>query len=194
MVFFLNDRVSLSWPHYIIVGPISWMLLIHLVLVQFFLDWSKAFDRVNHHILLNKLHKYGICRSLLNWFQSYLTNRSQRVQFMGSYSDWAAVHSGVPQGSVLGPLLFNIFAFDLPFCVQSNLRQYADDTVLYRTIKHQDDQLALQNDLQHLHNWCNLNYMELNSGKCKVMAVTRSRNPPSPVYTIGDHVLLKKFI
>ena len=152
-----------------------------------FLDWSKAFDRVNHHILLNKLHKYGICGSVLNWFQSYLTNRSQRVQFMGSYSDWAAVHSGVPQGSVLGPLLFNIFAFDLPFCVQSNLRQYADDTVLYRTIKHQDDQLALQNDLQHLHNWCNLNYMELNSGKCKVMAVTRSRNPPSPVYTIGDH-------
>ena len=108
-----------------------------------FLDWSKAFDRVSHQVLLNKLHKYGVCGSMLDWFKPYLTNRSQRVQFMGSSSDWAAVHSGVPQGSVLGPLLFNIFAFDLPFCVQSNLRQYADDTVLYRVIKPPDDKVTL---------------------------------------------------
>ena len=69
---------------------------------------------------------------------------------MGLSSDWAAVHSGVPQGAVLAPILFNIFAFDLPFCIQSNLRQYADDTVLYRVIKNQDDEVALQDDLQHI--------------------------------------------
>ena len=108
---------------------------------------------------------------------------------MGSSSDWAAVHSGVPQGSVLGPLLFNIFAFDLPFCVQSNLRQYADDTVLYRVIKTPDDEVTLQNDLQHINTRCNLNRMALNPNKCKLMTVTRSRNPAKPLYNIGDYTL-----
>ena len=115
------------------------------VLTQLFLDWSKAFDRVSHYVLIKKLHKYGVCGPMLEWFRSYLSNMSQRVQFRGSVSDWAAVHSGVPQGSVLAPLLFNIFVFDLAFCVQSNLRQYADDTVLYRVIRSRDDELALQN-------------------------------------------------
>ena len=126
-------------------------------------DWSKAFDRVSHQILLNKLHKYGICGSILNWFNSYLNNRSQRVLFQGSQSNWAAVNSGVPQGSVLGPLLFNIFAFDLPFCVQSSLRQYADDTVLFRAIRH--DTVVLQSDLHNIVTWCNLNRTSLNVKK-----------------------------
>ena len=117
---------------------------------EFVLDWSKAFDRVSHQILLNKLHKYGICGSILNWFNSYLNNRSQRVLFQGSQSNWAAVHSGVPQGSVLGPLLFNIFAFDLSFCVQSSPRQYADDTVLFRAIRHDTDSVVLQSDLHNI--------------------------------------------
>ena len=108
---------------------------------------------------------------------------------MGSSSDWAAVYSGVPQGSVLGPLLFNIFAFDLPFCVQSNLSQYVDDTVLYRVIKTPDDEVTLQNDLQHINTWCNLNCMALNPNKCKLMTVTRSRNPAKPLYNIGDYTL-----
>ena len=99
------------------------------------------------------------------------------------------VHSGVPQGSVLGPLLLKIFALDLPFCVQSNLRQYADDTVSYRVIKTQDDEVALQNDLQHIHTWCNLNCMALNPNKCKLMTVTRSRNPAKSLYNIGDYTL-----
>ena len=101
----------------------------------------------------------GVCGPMLD-FRSYLSNRSQRVQFRGPVSDWAAVHSGVPQGSVLAPLLFNIFVFDIPFCVQSNLRQYADDTVLYRVIRSRDDELALQNDLQHIGTWCELNHYD----------------------------------
>ena len=126
---------------------------------------------------------------MLHWFKSYLSNRLQRVQFMGSSSDWAAVHSGVPQGAVLAPILFNIFAFDLPFCIQSNLRQYADDTVLYRVIKNQDDEVALQDDLQHINTWCNLNCMSLNPNKCKLMTVTRSRNPAKPLYKIAENTL-----
>ena len=136
--------------------------------------------------MLNKLHKYGICGCILNWFNSYLDNKSQRVLFQGSKSNWAAVHSGVPQGSVLGPLLFSIFAFDLPvpFCVQSSLRQYADDTVLFRaiSIRHDTDSIVLQSDLHNIHvvTWCNLNRMSLNVKKCKLMTITRSKSPSRP--------------
>ena len=144
------------YSHWLFIYMLMKLLLKPSRIDAIFLDWSKAFDRVSHQFLLNKLHKYGVCGSMLDWFKSYLTNRSQRVQFMGSSSDWAAVYSGVPQGSVLGPLLFNIFAFDLPFCFHSNLRQYADDTVLYRVIKTPDDEVTLQNDLQHINTWCNL--------------------------------------
>ena len=154
-----------------------------------FLDWSKAFDRVSHKILLDKLHKYGICGSVLNWFYSYLSNRSQRVIFKGSQSNWAPVHSGVPQGSVLRPLLFNIFAFVLPLCVQSHLRQYADDTVLYWAIRHEADPVILQNDLNSIITWCNLNHMSLNVKKCKLMTVTRSKHPFQPIYKIGSDTL-----
>ena len=105
------------------------------------------------------------------------------------YDSVLLMHSGVPQGSELAPLLFNIFVVDLPFCVQSNLRQYADDTVLYRVIRSRDDELALQNDLQHIGTWCEFNHMMLNSKKCKLMTVTRSRNPPKPIYNIGSQIL-----
>ena len=139
--------------------------------------------------LLDKLHKYGICGSVLSWFNSYLNNRSQRVIFQGTESEQLRVYSGVPQGSVLGPLLFNIFVFDLPFCVQSSLRQYADDTVLYRPIRSDSDTVILQSDLNNIINWCNINHMSLNPMKCKLMTITRSRHPPSPIYNIGSDSL-----
>ena len=104
-----------------------------------FLDWSKAFDRCDHSILLIKLHRYGICGNLLSWISNFLYSRQQRVLFSGAKSDWVPVTSGVPQGSVLGPILFNLFTADLPNHVQSSLSQYADDTVLYRIIKCTDD-------------------------------------------------------
>ena len=97
-----------------------------------FLDWSKAFDKVSHSLLLSKLHRYGICGQMLKWFTSYLYGRIQRVQYSGKFSDWIPVKSGVPQGSIPGTLLFNIHVLDLPSFVSSAIPQYADDTVLYR--------------------------------------------------------------
>ena len=86
-------------------------------------------------------------------------------------------------------MLFNIFVFDLPFCVQSSLRQYADDTVLYRPIRSDSDTVILQSDLNNIINWCNINRMSLNPMKCKLMTITRSRHPPSPIYNIGSDSL-----
>ena len=78
-----------------------------------FLDWVKAFHKVNHHLLLKKLHKYGVCGKVLLWIKSLLFNRKQSVLFEGARSDWVSVSSGVVQGSVIGPILFNLYVADL---------------------------------------------------------------------------------
>ena len=100
------------------------------------LDLSKAFDRVQHHMLLNKLEQYGISCSLLQWFRSYLSDRYQRVALDGTLSDWLPVTSGVPQGSILGPLLFLVYINDMPEYVGqgSSMALFADDSKLYRPI------------------------------------------------------------
>ena len=151
-----------------------------------FLDWSKAFDKCNHSILLHKLHQYGICGNTLSWISNFLSNREQRVIFLGASSDWIPVTSGVPQGSVLGPILFNFFTSDLPSHVKSSLPQYADDTVLYRTIRCEGDSYILQNDLNAISRWCSDNQMKLNSTKCKVMHVTRSKKLILTTYYLPD--------
>ena len=117
----------------------------------------KHFDKVSHSILLSKLHNYGICGPMWHWISSFLNQRYQSVQFRGSSSNWLPVLSGVPQGSVLGPLLFNLFVLDLPNFVQSNLPQYADDTLLYRPIYSEDDATIMQKDLDNIISWCILN-------------------------------------
>ncbi|CAB3386657.1 Hypothetical predicted protein [Cloeon dipterum] len=97
-----------------------------------FLDWSKAFDKVSHPRLLSKLQYYGIKGQLLKWYESFLVGRTQFVKFGGESSEPCEVASGVVQGSVLGPLLFNIFVADLPEMVtNSTLVQYADDATIY---------------------------------------------------------------
>ena len=99
--------------------------------VSLFLDLSKAFDTVNHQILLNKLAYYGILNIESNWFRSYLNNRKQKVGINGIISDLHQISSGVPQGSILGPLLFLIFVNDFPNTSASfSFRLYADDTSL----------------------------------------------------------------
>ena len=99
-----------------------------------FPDFSAAFDRVDHCILLQKLHNYGIRGNLLRWIRSFLSERKQRVVFRGSYSGWTPVTSGVPQGSVLGPILFLLFVNDINDSLTSPLFQFADDHTIVRCI------------------------------------------------------------
>ena len=101
------------------------------------LDFSKVFDRVPHQRLMRKLDHYGIRGSTYNWIEAFLADRTQQVLVEGATSDSIPVISGVPQGTVLVPILFLLFINDLPDCVQSRTRLFADDCILYRQIKTQ---------------------------------------------------------
>ena len=110
------------------------------------MDLARAFDCVNHDILLDKLAHYGVVGKAHAWFESYLCGRQQTVKFDGSLSAWGSVRVGVPQGSILGPLLFSIFVNDLPSVVDhAQINMYADDTKLHCC---GEDLQCVQNDLQ----------------------------------------------
>ena len=132
-------------------------------------DFRKAFDLVDHQILLKKLQCYKCNDSCLSWFESYLSNRTQRVSLNNNLSDAADVIYGVPQGSILGPLLFLIFINDLPLYIQSNSTSvdlYADDSYFYCS---SHDKLVLERNLQAsldcLQRWCHENGIVLNTDK-----------------------------
>ena len=133
-----------------------------------FLDISKAFDKVWHDGLIFKLKQNGVSGSLLMFFQNYLNNRKQRVVLNGSYSSYKTVESGVPQGSVLGPLLFLIYINDLERDVKSNIKFFADDTMLFSIVK---DPAISANDLNHdlntIHQWAQQWKMEFNPDPSK---------------------------
>ena len=138
------------------------------------LDFSKAFDKVDHQILISKLHKYGIQHSTLNWLKSFLSNREQTVVVDGSESSPLPVLSGVPQGTVLGPLLFLVYINDISVDLSpgTKIRLFADDSLLYRTISTPDDSRTLQKDLDVLQNWETANKMEFHPGKCENLRIT----------------------
>ena len=117
------------------------------------LHFSKAFDKVNHSKLLWKLHQYGIRGRELAWIRAFLGSRSQQVVIDGEESESIPVTSGVPQGSVLGPILFLVYINDLPDEVRSWVRLFADGTALYLTMESKDDSSALQTDLDILSAW-----------------------------------------
>ena len=118
-----------------------------------YLDMTKAFDRVNHEILINKLRRFGFNNNLLNWFQSYLHHRRQQVTVLGSTSSSLPVTSGVPQGSILGPILFLLYVNDLPDAVSSStIATFADDTEIFKPIASKTDSNKLQEDLNTLIN------------------------------------------
>ena len=136
-----------------------------------FLDFSKAFDRVPHRKLLSKIKAHGIGGKVLDWIEGWLSNREQRVQINGKKSEWGKVTSGVPQGSVLGPLLFIIYINDIEVGVSSDVSKFADDTKVGRPVKSIDDVRMLQEDLDKLYNWSDKWEMQFNINKCNIMRV-----------------------
>jgi hypothetical protein len=140
------------------------------------LDFSKAFDTVPHKKLLFKLNHYGINGPIHQWITTFLTKRTMRVALEGEFSDSATVESGVPQGTVLGPLLFLCHINDLPVSVESKVRLFADDCLLYREIHTFQDHLTLQKDLQSLEKWASDWGMKFNAKKCYVMP-TKTHSP-----------------
>jgi hypothetical protein len=156
-------------------------------------DFSKAFDRVQHSILLRKLENIGIHSSLLAWIKSYLTGRSQYVKLGDNRSRTFGVKSGVPQGSHLGPLLFLLFIDDIRATfVKCQCLMYADDLKIYTVISSFSDVAELQHDLDRLSDWCATNMLSLNINKCCSVSYHRQRNPIFNDYRINDQVLNRK--
>ena len=148
-------------------------------------DFTKAFDRVNHKILIQKLGDIGIQGELLEWLTSYLTDRTQIVRIQSFHSTEIKIPSGVPQGSHLGPLLFNIYINDIESCfVSAFFLLFADDLKFYLKVQDQHDCIRLQADLDRLTQWCDQNGMELNNNKCQLMIFSRGRSPLNHVYHI----------
>jgi len=141
-----------------------------------YLDFSKAFDRVSHKHLLAKLKAFGIVGSLLKWMGSYLHSRKLSVRYGGSQSVEFTALSEVPQGSHLGPLLFNLFINDIETVAESRCLLFADDVKLFRVIKGPNDNRILQEDLARVSEWCHGNSMELNVNKCFSISFSRSRS------------------
>ena len=129
-----------------------------------YLDFSKAFDKVPHQRLLNKIKALGINGNILKWTENWLMNRKQRTVLNGSFSDWAEVKSGVPQGSVLGPLLFVIFINDIDDCAKdiSILLKFADDTKISNEASSEANCALLQNCLDQLLQWADTWCMSFN--------------------------------
>ena len=131
-----------------------------------FLDFAKAFDKVPHCRLLDKIDKHRIGGNVYNWIKSWLHGRKQRVCVNGQSSIWMNVTSGVPQGSVLGPVLFLILINSLEKDLSSLVFKFADDTKLLSTVNNTNDKKLLQRDIQKLLDWSNIWQMPFNATKC----------------------------
>ncbi|MCG8113323.1 MAG: reverse transcriptase family protein, partial [Candidatus Thiodiazotropha taylori] len=144
-----------------------------------FCDISKAFDRVWHRGLLYKLQTVGITANLLSWFADYLNDRQQRVVIPGAQSTWTTINAGVPQGSILGPLLFILFINDIVEDINSSIRLFADDTSLYIIV---DDPIQaaeqLNTDLEKVNRWAKQWLVTFNPGKSESMLFSRKHNKP----------------
>uniref|UniRef100_A0A4W3HMU2 Reverse transcriptase domain-containing protein n=1 Tax=Callorhinchus milii TaxID=7868 RepID=A0A4W3HMU2_CALMI len=134
-----------------------------------YLDFQKAFNKVPHKRLVQKIRAHGIGGSILTSNGKWLTGRKQRVGINGSFSDWRDVTSGVPQGSVLGPQLFTICINDLDEDIKANISKFADDTKLGGSVNTEDDIKKMQQDIDRLGDWAGRWQMKYNVGKCEVI-------------------------
>jgi hypothetical protein len=154
--------------------------------VGLFIDFKKAFDTVNHYILLNKLEFYGFRGVVNKWFQSYLTGRNQYVSINGINSSLKAISCGVPQGSVLGPLLFLLYINDLPYCSNRLVfHLFADDTNIFFSSKNLDlIQTTLNIELKNVSQWLNANRLALNIEKTNFIVFHSPKKKPHKVLSI----------
>ncbi len=155
------------------------------------LDASAAFDRVWHDGLIYKIQCKGVTGNLLKWFKSYLSNRFQRVVIKGQYSEWTKINAGVPQGSILGPLLFLIYIDDIINDIESEMFLFADDTSILESIS---DPIAsfskINRDLSRLHLWSKQWLVNFNPTKTKYIVFSKKvKRPNYPELFIGDEKL-----
>ena len=141
-------------------------------------DFKKAFDKVPHKRLLHKIEGYGIRGEILGWIRAFLSDRTQQVIVNGEASQCKDVTSGIPQGSILGPLLFVIFINDLPSQVKSDIFLFADDTKIFRTINSIGDKDTLQNDITTMVKWADTWQLEFHPDKCVSMSINYKGEQP----------------
>ena len=155
------------------------------------MDFSKAFDKVSHALLIHKLHHYGIRGKTNRWIKSFLSDRTQQVVVEGVQSNSINVESGVPQGSVLGPSLFIYYINDMPEDIQSTVRLFADDTIAYLTVTADDN--TLQEDLDKLAIWEEKWMMKFHPDKCQVLSITKRKTHVLKNYIIHNTILLSTY-
>ena len=151
-----------------------------------FLDFAKAFDTVPHQRLILKLEQMGVRGSLLLWLKAFLINRRQHVIYNDDCSRWINVSSGVPQGSILGPLLFLVYINDIGEFVQSSIRLFADDCVIFREVNSRDDTVLLQKDLKQIYDWSQKWLLTLSTSKCKALCISNKKSPLYCLYYINS--------
>ena len=152
------------------------------------LNFNKAFDKVPHKRLIHKLNYYGISGSIATWIETFLIGRTQQVGVNGAASSSTIVTSGVPQGTVLGPLLFLLYINDLPDNLSTSVRLFADYCILYTPIRTPNDSSLLQNNLLKLQKCQNTWLMKFNPGKCYTMTLA-TRTPTPNMYTFCEQTL-----
>ncbi|CAM5085162.1 unnamed protein product [Eretmochelys imbricata] len=141
-----------------------------------YLDFGKAFDTISHSVLASKLKKYGLDEWTIKWIESWLDCRAQRVVINGSMSSWQPVPSGVPQGSVLGLVLFNIFINHLDDGMDCTLSKFMDDSKLEGEVDTLGDKDRVQSDVDKLEDWAKRNLMRFNTDKCRVLHLGRKNS------------------
>ena len=154
------------------------------------LNFSKAFDKVSHQRLVEKLSYYRVRGNLHSWIKDFLTNRKQEVVLEGKHSSRSEVTSGVPQGTVLGPLPFLIFINNITKNTSSNVRLFADDFLLYHTRNCEADAITLQKDIDIMQQWEAKWLMEFKPDKCEVITITNKRSHINYPYNIHGKELV----